>query len=76
MTTFGMSLVPFTRVRGNFSVNEFFTCATRLHGTVQILLQIALQFAVQQKLHGSAGSVQTKGGSVQVFVPENLSRPV
>ena len=76
MTTFGMSLVPFTRVRGNFSVNEFFTCATRLHGTVQILLQIALQFAVQQKLHGSGGSVQTKDGSVQVFVPENLSRPV
>ena len=70
MAMFGMSLVPFTRVRTNFWTNEFFTCATRLHGTVQIPLQIALLFAVQQKLHGSAGPVQTKGGSVQVFVPE------
>ena len=76
MVTFGMPLVPFTRVRTNFRTNEFFTCATRLHGTVQILLQIAILLAVQRKLHGSAGSVQTKGGSVQVFFPENLSRPV
>ena len=65
MATFGMSLVPFTRVRTSFWTNEFFTCTTRLHGTFQILLQIALLFAVQQKLHGLAGPVQ-------VFVPEKI----
>ena len=25
---------------------NFFSCATRLHGTVQIILQIAVEFAV------------------------------
>ena len=28
----------------NFGTDEFFTCATRLHGTVQILLEIAVLF--------------------------------
>ena len=30
--------------RANFWTDEFFTCATRLHGTVQILLEIAVLF--------------------------------
>jgi len=38
-----------------FERTNFFTCATRLHGTVQILLQIAVLFAVL-KLARSLGS--------------------
>ena len=35
---------PFTRVRTNFCTDEFCTWSTCLHGTVQILLQIAIVF--------------------------------
>ena len=38
-------LIPFTLVR----TKNFFTLAARLHGTVHILLQIAVLFAVQKR---------------------------
>ena len=38
------SKAPFTRVRTNFCTDEFCTWTTCLHGTMQILLQIAVVF--------------------------------
>ena len=35
------SKTRYTRIRGNFWLDEFLTCATRLHETMQILLQTA-----------------------------------
>ena len=52
-------LTLFTQVR----TKNFITRAVGLHGTVCILLQIAVLFAVQK-----SGLMLTKGGSVQFFV--------
>ena len=41
-------LRPFTWVRPNFWTDDFLISATRLHRTVQFLLQIAVLFAVQK----------------------------
>ena len=38
----------FTRVRTYFRTDDFFSCAIRLRGTVQVLLQIAVLFAFQK----------------------------
>lgn len=48
----------------NFERTSFFPCATRFHGIVHFYYR--LQFTLN--LHGSAGTVQTKGGSVRIFV--------
>ena len=42
--TGNLSRAPFTRVRTNFCTDEFCTWTACLHGTVQILLQIAVVF--------------------------------
>ena len=57
--TLAVPLTLFTLVRTKI----FFTRAVPLHGTVCILLQIAVLFAVQK-----SGLMLTKGGSVQFFV--------
>ena len=48
------SYIPFTRVR-KIRTDVFFSCSTRLHGTVQILLQLAVLFAGHKlsRFHGS-----------------------
>ena len=62
----------------NFWTDEPFTCATRLHGTVQILSDIAVLFSTVYKspyenLHGSPGPLKTKNaGCVQVFVRSKI----
>ena len=62
----------------NFWTDETFTCATRLHGTVQILSEIAVLFSTVYKspyenLHGSPGPLKTKNaGCVQVFVRSKI----
>ena len=40
---------------GSNPADVFFACSTRLHGTVQILLQLAVLFAVHElsRFHGS-----------------------
>ena len=42
--TISRAKAPFTRVRTNFCTDEFCTWTACLHGTVQILLQIAVVF--------------------------------
>ena len=58
-------LTLFTMVR----TKNFFTRAVLLHGTVCILLQIAVLFAVQK-----SGLMLTKGGSVQFLSVHKFAR--
>ena len=57
-------------------LNEFFTCSICLHGTLQILLQLAVLFAVQ-KLARFLGSRVNERWIRARFCPfKNLSRPL
>ena len=63
----------FTRVRTSFWTVEFFTRATHLHATVQILLHIAIMFTVRKlaRFRGSRVNERWVRASVSLF--RNLS---
>ena len=69
------SQATFTRFRTNFQRTIIFTCATRFHGTLQLMLQIAV-LSVVKKLTQFRGSrvneSQNRASflSVQNFFPE------